>query len=91
MASDSALMQKYLLYWGYVLHLDLEFRGKEWFRGKESTCQAENASSFPGSGRPPGKGNGNPLQCYCLGNPMDRGVWPTAVHGVTKSELRLSN
>ena len=28
--------------------------------------------------------NGNPLQYSCLGNPMDRGVWWAAVHGVTK-------
>ena len=32
----------------------------------------------------PGEGNGNPLQYSCLGNPMDRGVWWTQVHGVTK-------
>ena len=31
--------------------------------------------SIPGLGRPLGDGNGNPLQCSCLGNPMDRGVW----------------
>ena len=30
--------------------------------------------SIPESGRLPG-GNGNPLQCYCLENPMDRGAW----------------
>ena len=30
-------------------------------------------------------GNGNPLQCSCLENPMDRGAWPATVHGVTKS------
>ena len=29
----------------------------------------------PGLGRPPGEGNGNPLQCSCLGNPMGRGTW----------------
>jgi len=28
--------------------------------------------------------NGNPLQYSCLGNPMDRGVWWAAVHGVTE-------
>ena len=31
--------------------------------------------SIPGSGRAPGGGNGNPLQCSCLENPMDRGAW----------------
>ena len=34
--------------------------------------------SIPGSGRSPGGGNGNPLQCSCLENPMDRGArWAT--------------
>ena len=31
--------------------------------------------SIPGLGRPPGEGNGYPLQGSCLENPMDRGVW----------------
>ena len=33
--------------------------------------------------------NGNPLQCSCLGNPMDRGVWLAIVHGFAKSQRRL--
>ena len=32
----------------------------------------------------PGKGNGNPVQYSCLGNPTDRGAWWASVHGVTK-------
>ena len=43
--------------------------------GKESACNAGDPGSIPGSGRPPGKGNGNPLQYSCLENPIDRGVW----------------
>ena len=39
----------------------------------------------------PGGGNGNPLQYSCLENPMDRGAWQAAVHGVTKSQRRLCN
>ena len=31
--------------------------------------------SIPESGRSPGEGNGNPLQYFCLENPMDRGAW----------------
>ena len=31
-----------------------------------------------------GEGNGNPLQCPCLENPLDRGTWPARVHGVAK-------
>ena len=38
-----------------------------------------------------GEGNGNPLQCSCLENPMDGGVWWAAVHGVAGSRTRLSN
>ena len=34
-----------------------------------------NANLSPGSGRFPGGGRGNPLQCSCLENPMDRGAW----------------
>ena len=44
---------------------------------------------IPGSGRPPGGGNGSPLRCSCLENPMDRGAWWAAVHRVTKSQTRL--
>ena len=38
-----------------------------------------------------GEGNGTPLQYSCLENPMDRGAWWAAVHGVTKSQTRLSD
>ena len=44
---------------------------------------------IPGSGRSPGGGHGNPLQYSCLENPMDRGAWWAAVHGVPKSRTRL--
>ena len=37
----------------------------------------------------PGGGHGNPLQYSCLENPMDRGAWVAAVHGVTESRTRL--
>ena len=36
-----------------------------------------------------GEGNGNPLQCSCLENPRDRGVWWAAVYGVAQSRARL--
>ena len=52
---------------------------------KESACSAGDLGLFPGSGRSPGEGNGNPLQHSCLENPTDRGAWWAAVHGVTKS------
>ena len=45
---------------------------------------------IPGPGRSPGEGNGNPLQYYCLGNPMERGAWWAIIHGVTK-ELDMTS
>ena len=44
---------------------------------------------FPGT--PYGEGNGTPLQYPCLENPMDGGAWWAAVHGVAKSQTRLSD
>ena len=46
---------------------------------------------IPESGRSPEEGHGNPLQCSCLKNPMDRGTWQATVHGVEKSRTRLSD
>ena len=45
---------------------------------------------MPGLGRSPGVGNDNSFQYSCLENPMDRGPWQTTVHGVAKSQTRLS-
>ena len=52
---------------------------------KNSPANAGDLDLIPGSGRSPGEGNGNPLQYFGLGNPMDRGAWLATVHGVTKS------
>ena len=46
--------------------------------------------SIPGMGQSPGEGHGKPLQYSCLKNPMDRGAWRATVHGVAKSQARLS-
>ena len=45
-----------------------------------------DVGSVPELGRCPGGGHGNPLQCSCLENPMDRGAWQATVHGVTESD-----
>ena len=52
---------------------------------KNLSTNTGDADSIPGSGRSPGGGNGNLLQCSCLDNPMDRGAWQAIVHGVAKS------
>ena len=44
---------------------------------------------IPELGRSPGGETGNPLQYACLGKPMVRGAWQSAVHGVTKSETHI--
>ena len=65
--------------------------------GSEVKNQPANAGyagdpgSTPGLGRSLGEGNGNPLQYSCLENPMDRRAWWATVHGVAKSQTRLSD
>ena len=46
-----------------------------------------NTGSVPRSGRFPGGGHGNLLQCSCLENPMDRGAWQAIVHRVAKGRI----
>ena len=58
---------------------------------KASACNEGGLGLIPGSRRSPGEGNGNPLQYPCLENLMDGGAWWATVHGVTKSQTRLSD
>ena len=51
---------------------------------KNPPANAGDAGSIPRSGRPPGEVNDNPLQYFCLGNPMDRGAWWATDHGFAK-------
>ena len=60
-----------------------------WFGSKESVCNAGDPGLIHGSGRSPGGRNGDPLQYSCLENPMDRGAWQAAVHGVARSQTQL--
>ena len=48
-----------------------------------------DAGLIPGLGRSPGGCHGNPLQCSCLENPVDRGAWRATVHRVAKSQTQL--
>ena len=63
-------------------HMSRDFPGSS--IGKESTCNAGDPRSFPGSGRSSGGGHSNPLQYSCLENPMDRGAWRATDHGVAE-------
>ena len=49
---------------------------------------AKDVGSIPGARRSPGGGNGIPLQCSRLENPVDRGAWRATVHGVTESQTQ---
>jgi len=71
-----ALFFRYSRYWGFPGGSAV----------KNPPASARDAGSIPGLGRCPGEGNGNPLQYFYLENPMDRGAWWAAVHGVTKSQ-----
>jgi len=51
---------------------------------KNPLANVGDMGSIPGLGRSPGKGNDNPFQYSCLGNPMDRGAWLATVHGISK-------
>ena len=62
-----------------------------WPDGKETAYSAGDSGSIPGWGRSPGEGNGNPLQYFFLGNPMDKGDLQVIVHGVAESLTQLSN
>ena len=58
--------------------------------GKNLPGDAGDLGLIPGLGRSPGGGNGNPLQYSCLENAMGREAWRATVHGVPKSQTRLS-
>ena len=51
---------------------------------KNPPANSEDLGSNPGFGKSPGRGNGNPLQCPCLENAMDRGTWQAPVLGLQR-------
>ena len=58
--------------------------------GRESACNTGDPGSIPVSGRSSGEGNGNPLQYFCLENPMTEE--PGRLQFVRwQSQTRLSN
>ena len=58
---------------------------------KNLPANGRDMGLIPGLGRSPGEWNHSALQYSCLENSMDRGAWQATVHGVTKSQTRLSN
>ena len=65
--------QNYTAIMPKLRELDLDFPGGS--EGKAADYYAGAPGSVPGLGKSSGEGNGNPLQDYCLENPMDRGAW----------------
>jgi len=63
----------------------------KWLSGKESASQCRKCRRHGfdhGVRKIPWRGHGNPLQYFCLENPMDRGAWWATVHEVTKEADR---
>ena len=60
----------------------------EWLRGmvKNLPANAGDKGSILGAGRPPREGNGTPLQCSRLGNPIDSRAWQASVEEVAKEQ-----
>ena len=58
--------------------------------GKASSCNVGDLGSIPGSGSPPGEGNGYPLPYFCLENCMDRGALQAIIHRITKIQTQFS-
>ena len=57
----------------------------------KNACNEGDLGSIPGLERSPREGSGNLLQCFCLGNPTDRGAWQATVYGVEKNQTWLTD
>ena len=80
--SPGLIGERYL-YWAYQVVLKVKNLPANARDGRAS-------SAVPGLGRSPGGGHGNPRQCSCLENPMDRAAWQATVLRVTKSQTQLN-
>ena len=69
----------------------ISLTSKVWLRWSRICPQCRRTGFDPWVRRDPGGGHGNPLQDACLENPTDRGAWRATVHGVAKSQTRLSD
>ena len=81
---QSIFLQQYMIQKDLRSPKLIERRLSWWLSGKESACQYRDVGLIPGWGRSPGEGNGEALQYFCLGNPMDRGAWWATVYGGQK-------
>ena len=74
-----------------LCHIAEDFPGGEVVKHLPASAgDTRDSGLIPGLGRSPGGGHGDPLLYPCLENSMDRGTWWATVHGVTKSQTRLS-
>ena len=78
-------------YWDYKPNIhELGFPGGSAIKNLPANVgDTRDMGLIPGSGRFPGGENGNPLQCSCLENPMDRGAWWTTYNplGCRESDM----
>ena len=63
----------------------------QWAKDLPERQALQEPGLIPVSGRSPGGGQGNPLQCSCLEKPTGRGAWRAAARGVTECRTRLSD
>ena len=74
----------------YYIHITYIISSPWWLCGYRVLLQCESCVRIPGSGRSPGEGNANPIQYSCLENSVKRGTWWATVHGLARSQPRLS-
>ena len=80
----------FLLHWTVLLEIGRTWSGlPRWLSSKVFICQFRRHRFNPWVGTILRRRQ--PFQYFCLKNPMDRGAWQATVHGVIKSQTRLSN
>ena len=83
--STTLLLWSNILKCSYFDYMVKQIQGLPgWLSVKNPSANAGDMGLIPGSGRSPEGGNSSPLQHSSLENPMDRGTWRAAVHGVTE-------